>query len=135
MQTSEGDAEKFTSFSIQMESADEAKIQAVKRTLAEKGYEGDTFADTQERIYDAISIFKIAMGLIAGIALLAASFGIINTLVIAVIERTKEIGLQKALGMGRGKIFAIFLVRGHPDRFLGGVVGHAGRNCGWCHRQ
>jgi len=126
MQTSEGDAEKFTSFSIQMESADEAKIQAVKRALAEKGYEGDTFADTQERIYDAISIFKIAMGLIAGIALLAASFGIINTLVIAVIERTKEIGLQKALGMGRGKIFAIFSFEAILIGFWGALLGTLG---------
>ena len=126
MQTPEAENEKFTSFSIQMDSADEAKIQAAKRTLAERGYEGDTFADTQERIYDAISIFKIAMGLIAGIALLAASFGIINTLVIAVIERTKEIGLQKALGMGRGKIFAIFSFEAILIGFWGALLGTLG---------
>ena len=126
MQTSEGDTDKFTGFSIQMESPDAAKIDAVKRQLTEKGFEGDTFADTQQRVYDAVSIFKIAMGLVAAIALLAASFGIINTLVIAVIERTKEIGLQKALGMGRGKIFAIFSLEAILIGFWGALLGTLG---------
>ena len=126
MQTSEGDTDKFTGFSVQMESPDTEKIAAAQRQLAEKGFEGDTFADTQQRVYDAIGIFKIAMGLVAAIALLAASFGIINTLVIAVIERTKEIGLQKALGMGRGKIFAIFSLEAILIGFWGALLGTLG---------
>ena len=65
-------------------------------------------ADQSKQTYDAISIVQIGMNLFAAIALLAASFGIINTLVIAVMERTKEIGLQKALGRGRGKVFFLF---------------------------
>lgn len=126
MQVAEDDAEKFIGFSIQMESADEAKIAAVKQQLDETGFEGETFADTQERIYAAIGIFKVGMGLVAAIALLAASFGIINTLVIAVLERTKEIGLQKALGMGRGKIFAIFSLESVLIGFWGALLGTLG---------
>jgi len=126
MQVPEGEGEKFGGFSVQMETADAAKIAAVKKALAEKGFEGDTFADTQERIYDAVGIFKIGMGLVAAIALLAASFGIINTLVIAVLERTKEIGLQKALGMGRGKIFAIFSLESVLIGFWGALLGTLG---------
>lgn len=126
MQVPEDEADKFSGFSVQMESADTAKIAAVKQALAERGFEGDTFADTQERIYDAIGIFKIGMGLVAAIALLAASFGIINTLVIAVLERTKEIGLQKALGMGRGKIFAIFSLESVLIGFWGALLGTIG---------
>jgi len=126
LQIAESDTDKFTGFTVQMESADAAKIAAVKQALAEKGFEGDTFADTQERIYDAIGIFKMGMGLVAAIALLAASFGIINTLVIAVLERTKEIGLQKALGMGRGKIFAIFSLESVLIGFWGALLGTLG---------
>lgn len=117
------EAGKFFSFSIQLASADQAKLDEVKAKLAEKGFIAESIADQQKRTYDAIGIFKIGMGLVAFIALLAASFGIINTLVIAVLERTKEIGLQKALGMGRGKIFAIFSLESVLIGFWGAVLG------------
>ena len=121
-QRAEG-VDKFTGFSVQMATSDPVKIEAAKKRLKEQGFEADTFADTQKRIYNGIGIFKAAMGLIAAIALLAASFGIINTLVIAVLERTKEIGLQKALGMSRGKIFAIFSLESVLIGFWGALLG------------
>ena len=80
-------------------------------------------AVSRQRTYDAIGIFKTAMNLFAMVALLAASFGIINTLVIAVLEHTKEIGLQKALGMGRGKIFTIFSLESVLIGFWGALLG------------
>ena len=116
----------FSSFSVQLSSSDQAKIDTIKAKLAEKGFSAETIADQQKRTYDAIGIFKVAMGLIAFIALLAASFGIINTLVIAVLERTREIGLQKALGMGRGKIFAIFSLESVLIGFWGAALGIVG---------
>lgn len=118
--------DQFVAFTIQMESNDAAKINAVKKTLSEKGFEADTIADNEKRTYDAIGIFKTGMNLFAMVALLAASFGIINTLVIAVLERTKEIGLQKALGMGRGKIFAIFSLESVLIGFWGALLGALG---------
>lgn len=117
---------KFFGFTVQLLSADQAKIDVVKKKLEEKGFSAETIVDRQKRTYDAIEIFKIAMGLIAFIALLAASFGIINTLVIAVLERTKEIGLQKALGMGRGKIFIIFSLESILIGFWGALLGIVG---------
>jgi putative ABC transport system permease protein len=114
---------KFIGFTIQMDSSDPAKIAEIKKQLDAKGFEAETVADTQQRTYDAIGIFKTGMNLFAMVALLAASFGIINTLVIAVLERTKEIGLQKALGMGRGKIFAIFSLESVLIGFWGAVLG------------
>lgn len=114
---------KFDRFTVQLKSSDQSVIDSAKKKLEEKGFEASTIADQQKRTYDAIGIFKIGMGLVAFIALLAASFGIINTLVIAVLERTKEIGLQKALGMGRGKIFAIFSLESVLIGFWGAVLG------------
>lgn len=115
--------DRYSAFSLQMTTSDPATITAAKKLLAERGFEASTVADTQKRIYDGIGIFKIAMSVVAMIALLAASFGIINTLVIAVLERTKEIGLQKALGMSRGKIFAIFSLESVLIGFWGAAVG------------
>lgn len=118
--------DQFIAFTIEMETGDAAAISAVKEELSAKGFEADTIADNDKRTYDAIGIFKTGMNLFALVALLAASFGIINTLVIAVLERTKEIGLQKALGMGRGKIFAIFSLESVLIGFWGAVLGTLG---------
>ena len=114
---------KFTNFTLQLNSADESQIAAVKKKLDEQGFSAETFADRKKRTYDGISIIQIGMNLFAFIALLAASFGIINTLIIAVLERTKEIGLQKALGMNRGKIFALFSLESVLIGFWGAVLG------------
>jgi len=126
MQRRETGIDKFTGFTVQMAEPDAAQIEIVKRSLADQGFAADTLADIQKRTYDAIGIFKMGMGLVAAIALLAASFGIINTLVIAVLERTKEIGLQKALGMSRGKIFAIFSLESVLIGFWGALLGILG---------
>lgn len=125
-QKTEPGPDKFIAFTIQMQTNDAAKIDAIKKALAEKGFEAETIADNDKRTYDAIGIFKTGMNLFAMVALLAASFGIINTLVIAVMERTKEIGLQKALGMGRVKIFAIFSLESVLIGFWGAVLGALG---------
>lgn len=120
------DAGKFPRFTVQLASADEKAVADFKKRLDEKGFEASTIADQRKRTYDAIGIFKIGMSLVALIALLAASFGIINTLVIAVLERTKEIGLQKALGMGRGRVFMIFSLESILIGFWGALLGTLG---------
>jgi putative ABC transport system permease protein len=120
------DAGKFHNFTVQLASADEKTVTEFKKKLDEKGFEASTIADNRKRTYDAIGIFKIGMSLVALIALLAASFGIINTLVIAVLERTKEIGLQKALGMGRGRVFLIFSLESILIGFWGALLGTLG---------
>lgn len=117
------DYNKIITFSFQVNTFDLAKIESVKRRLDEKGFKAETIADQSKRTYDAIGIFQIGMNLFACIALLAASFGIINTLVIAVMERTKEIGLQKALGMGRGKVFFLFSLESVLIGFWGAALG------------
>jgi len=119
------DYNKMIGFSFQLNTTDAAAIESVKKRLDEKGFDAMTMADQSKRTYDAISIFQIGMNLFAAIALLAASFGIINTLVIAVMERTKEIGLQKALGMGRGKVFFLFSLESILIGFWGAVLGIA----------
>jgi putative ABC transport system permease protein len=116
-------ANKFMTATVQLASGDTARVEEFKKKLDEKGFTGETIADQKKRTYDAIGIFKTGMNLFAFIALLAASFGIINTLVIAVLERTKEIGLQKALGMGRGKIFFIFSLESVLLGFWGAMLG------------
>jgi putative ABC transport system permease protein len=117
---------KFRSFTVQLNTGGEKRIEEIKKQLGEKGFSAETYADQKKRTYDAIGVLQIGLNLFAFIALLAASFGIINTLVIAVLERTKEIGLQKALGMGRGKVFLLFSLESVLIGFWGAMLGIAG---------
>lgn len=114
---------KFSGYTFLLNTRDEKRITEIKKTLDEKGFEAMTFTDIKKRTYDAIGILQIGLNFFALIALLAASFGIINTLVIAVLERTKEIGLQKALGMSRGKVFLLFSFESILIGFWGAVLG------------
>jgi putative ABC transport system permease protein len=122
-QSQSNEYNKFSSFTLNLNASDETQIKEIKSKLEEKGFSAETFADRQERTYDAIAILQIGLNLFASISLLAAAFGIINTLVIAVLERTKEVGLQKALGMGRGKVFLLFAFESILIGFWGAVTG------------
>jgi putative ABC transport system permease protein len=118
-----GDYNKFNNFTFQLNNGDGAQTAEIKKKLNEKGFVAETIADQKKRTYDGIGMLQIGLNLFAFIALLAASFGIINTLVIAVLERTKEVGLQKALGMGRGKVFMLFSLESILIGFWGAVLG------------
>lgn len=95
----------------------------IKDSLAKEGYQGTTIKDQIgiiKQIIDAITYVLIFFG---AIALLAASFGIINTLFMAVQERTKEIGLMKAMGMSKTKIFTLFSIEAILIGLWGSVIG------------
>ncbi len=100
-----------------------AQITDIKNQLSNKGYSGQTIKDTENTIFTAIDAIIIVFDLFGGIALLAATFGIINTLFMAVQERTKEIGLMKALGMGRKRIFLLFSIEAVLIGFWGSALG------------
>jgi putative ABC transport system permease protein len=122
----QNDFNQFHSFTMQLSTGNEKRIEEIKKRLGDQGFSAETFADRKKRTYDAIGVLQIGLNLFAFIALLAASFGIINTLVIAVLERTKEIGLQKALGMGRGKVFLLFSLESILIGFWGAMLGIVG---------
>jgi putative ABC transport system permease protein len=99
------------------------ELQTIKDGIDKMGYTGQTVADQigiVKQVIDAITYVLIFFG---AIALLAASFGIVNTLFMSVQERTKEIGLMKAMGMSGGKIFMLFSVEAILLGFWGGLLG------------
>lgn len=101
----------------------ETQIAAIKADLAEQGYTAQTLAD-QIGVFQAIltGIVAVLNGF-GMIALFAAAFGIINTLLMSVQERTREIGLLKAMGMGGGRVYALFSVEAIFIGFLGSTLG------------
>lgn len=101
----------------------ENELFKIKESLSEKGFDAMTIKDQIgiiKQIIDAITYVLIFFG---AISLLAASFGIINTLFMAVQERTREIGLMKAMGMSKGKIFTLFSIEAILIGFWGSFLG------------
>lgn len=74
---------------------------------------------------DAFTIIGAVLGGIGGIALLVAAIGVINTMVMATLERTREIGIMRALGATKRTIKRLFTVEAAFLGFLGGVAGVA----------
>ncbi|WP_372775174.1 ABC transporter permease [Mangrovibacterium sp.] len=69
------------------------------------------------------SSFRLTMFVFIGIILLALLFGIINTMLMAVLERTKELGMLMAIGMNRIRVFAMIMLETVMLSFVGGFCG------------
>ncbi|MBO0440989.1 ABC transporter permease [Candidatus Enterococcus ikei] len=102
------------------------EIADVKERLDKAGYMGQTVEDQIGMIRNVINAITGVLTMFGAIALLAASFGIINTLYMSVQERTREIGLMKAMGLSSGKVFTIFSVEAALIGFLGSLLGILG---------
>lgn len=96
---------------------------AVKAALEDQGYLAMTVEDQIGAIQGIINMVTYVLMGFALIALLAASFGIVNTLLMSVQERTREIGLMKALGMSGGRVFGLFSLEAIIIGVLGSVIG------------
>lgn len=101
----------------------EEEVNAIKARLDETGYVGQTVEDRIGIIKQVIDAITYVLLFFGAIALLAASFGIINTLFMSVQERTKEIGLMKAMGMSRSKVFLLFSIEAVLIGFWGSLAG------------
>jgi macrolide transport system ATP-binding/permease protein len=80
-------------------------------------------ADIQEAANSVINTLAILLGAVAAVSLLVGGIGIMNIMLVMVMERTHEIGLRKALGARRSDILIQFLIEAVLICFLGGIIG------------
>ncbi len=101
-------------------------LKAVQDKLKDQGYTSQSVKETQETLTQFITVLQ---GIVAGfgaIAIIASVFGVINTMYISVLQRTREIGLMKALGMRKRDIGRLFRFEAAWIGFLGGLIGSLG---------
>ncbi|MCW5853264.1 MAG: ABC transporter permease [Anaerolineae bacterium] len=113
-------------------SQNDAAIQQVSQILRERhritGDDDFSVTSQQDIIQTAANttgIFTLFLGAIAGISLLVGGIGIMNIMLVSVTERTREIGLRKAVGARRRDVLTQFLVEAMVLSVLGGLIGVA----------
>ena len=92
-----------------------------------EGKENDFTVTSQKELLDSLSIITTALtlflGAIASIALLVGGIGIMNIMLVSVTERTREIGIRKAVGAKRRDIMMQFLIESATLSLIGGLIG------------
>lgn len=101
----------------------ESKIKAAQDDLKAKNYFTESSKEIQQQITQIVNILQIMVGVFGVITVIASVFGIVNTQYISVLERTREIGLMKALGMRSRDVRRLFMLEAGWIGFLGGVIG------------
>ncbi len=95
----------------------------IRDSVEKLGFRAFSFAEEFEQIQRVFVYFDLALGVLGLIALLTASLGIINTMVMSITERRREIGILKSLGADEGDIHRLFLFESGVFGFMGTAGG------------
>ncbi len=117
----EGQNEGYESAVVRV--TDPVELEQVRAKITEAGFGSFSIVDELDQIRTVFLIIDSVLGLLGGISLLVASFGIANTMIMSILERTREIGIMKAIGAEDREIKLIFFVEAAVIGLIGGVVG------------
>lgn len=107
----------------------DAAIREVKKWVAAKHrvpadiYRSETAKEAEKMVSSTFGILQVIIGSIAGISLLVGGIGVMNIMLVSVTERTREIGIRKAIGATPGAIRFQFLIEAVMLSVLGGILG------------
>ena len=99
------------------------RVQAVQQEIKDMGFRASSLTDQLESMKETTKMLRLVLGAIGAISMVVAAISINNTMVMAIYERTKEIGIMKVIGASLRDIKRLFLTEAALIGFSGGIVG------------
>jgi putative ABC transport system permease protein len=116
----------YESLTVRLSGA--SKVKDAEDTIKKMGFATYSLLDATNGLRLVFAVFDLFLGIFGSLALVVASLGIVNTLVMAILERRREIGILKALGAADRDVRRLFFVEAGAMGLLGGICGVA---IGW----
>jgi putative ABC transport system permease protein len=114
---------KPTYSSLTVRAKSPSQVEGVETAVKNMGFAAFSLLDASRNLRLFFTIFDLLLGIFGSLALAVATLGIINTLVMAILERRREIGIFKALGAADGDVKQLFFVEAGVMGLLGGALG------------
>jgi putative ABC transport system permease protein len=121
LRDSSSDKPAYMSLTVRVKSP--SLVDATEAKIKELGFGAFSLLDASKSLRIFFSVFDLLLGIFGSLALAVATLGIINTLVMAILERRREIGVLKALGAADSDVKQLFFVEAGVMGLAGGVLG------------
>ena len=116
-------ANKTTYPSLSVRAKSPSQVEALEASIKNLGFNAFSLLDASKSLRTFFSVFDLLLGIFGSLALAVATLGIVNTLVMAILERRREIGVLKALGAADSDVQRLFFVEAGVMGLLGGILG------------
>lgn len=118
-----GTSSKSTYTSLTVRATGPSKVAAIEKSIKDMGFAAFSLLDATRNLSLFFTIFDMLLGIFGSLALAVATLGIVNTLVMAILERRREIGVLKALGAADRDVSQLFFAEAGVMGLLGGFFG------------
>ena len=118
-----GGPAKPTYASLTVRAKSTGNVDDIEAAVKKMGFGAFSLLDASKSLKIFFRVLDLLLGLFASLALAVATLGIVNTLVMAILERRREIGVLKALGAADSDVKKLFFVEAGVMGFLGGIAG------------
>jgi putative ABC transport system permease protein len=116
-------ANKTTYASLSVRAKSPSQVEALESSIKNLGFNAFSLLDASKSLRTFFSVFDSLLGIFGTLALAVATLGIVNTLVMSILERRREIGVLKALGAADSDVQQLFFVEAGVMGLLGGILG------------